>query len=119
MWLLMKGRLSTRDKLHQWGIADSSLCLLCNNHEETIDHLFFECPFFCCCVQQSPSSLFTKKKNNNNALQARLSSRNAANWGTERTEALRYCNESTFLSELRRLVMGAIMNYVPCLKGKK
>ncbi|XP_019238418.1 PREDICTED: uncharacterized protein LOC109218508 [Nicotiana attenuata] len=45
MWLQLHGRLLTADKLMQWGITVDSRCCLCQNHDETEEHLFVECQF--------------------------------------------------------------------------
>jgi len=36
--------LATRKMLHRWKIADSPLCVHCKLEEETIRHIFWECP---------------------------------------------------------------------------
>jgi hypothetical protein len=41
----LKGRLPTRSRLKTFGIINEDSCVLCNEATETIDHLFFECPF--------------------------------------------------------------------------
>lgn len=41
----MKGRLNTKNKLVRYGGISDATCVLCNNNEETIDHLFFKCEF--------------------------------------------------------------------------
>ncbi|KAL0730180.1 hypothetical protein Bca4012_026273 [Brassica carinata] len=44
-WLVVLNRIPTRDKLISWGIQISPICLLCNNCDETRDHLFWDCNF--------------------------------------------------------------------------
>ncbi|XP_075074519.1 uncharacterized protein LOC142162107 [Nicotiana tabacum] len=39
----MRGQLLTRSRLHAWGVAEEVNCPLCNEVEETIDHLLFKC----------------------------------------------------------------------------
>jgi hypothetical protein len=41
LWLGMKGRLLTKDKLHLE--EDEKLCPLCRMEEETVNHIFFKC----------------------------------------------------------------------------
>jgi len=41
----LQGKLLTRVFLTSLGIADNNICVLCNSADETIEHLFFECPF--------------------------------------------------------------------------
>ncbi|XP_019237786.1 PREDICTED: uncharacterized protein LOC109217943 [Nicotiana attenuata] len=38
-------RLLTKDRLRGWGYVEDATCSLCNTEEETIDHLFFSCPY--------------------------------------------------------------------------
>ena len=42
-WLAVKNRLSTGDRMRQWGMVHS--CELCGERDETRDHLFFACPY--------------------------------------------------------------------------
>ncbi|KAL6190194.1 hypothetical protein ACLB2K_036592 [Fragaria x ananassa] len=44
-WLLLRGRLKTRDRLSRFGITQDNSCCLCNEDNETIDHLFGYCRF--------------------------------------------------------------------------
>ncbi|XP_074315333.1 uncharacterized protein LOC141651524 [Silene latifolia] len=44
-WLLAHKRLLTQDKLLRMGVIQSNICFLCGLQEESMDHLFFECPF--------------------------------------------------------------------------
>jgi hypothetical protein len=46
-WLIIKGRLNTRSMLRRKNMElESYNCVLCNTQvEETIDHLFINCPF--------------------------------------------------------------------------
>lgn len=43
-WLAIHNKLSTSDRLVQFGVIDSSCCSFCTD-EETHDHLFFNCPY--------------------------------------------------------------------------
>ncbi|GJQ95758.1 putative RNA-directed DNA polymerase [Tanacetum coccineum] len=50
LWLVMKRRLKTQDRLRQWGVGNNVnlnvlRCSLCNLHPDSHDHLFFECSF--------------------------------------------------------------------------
>ncbi|XP_062074548.1 uncharacterized protein LOC133778559 [Humulus lupulus] len=44
-WLMLKKRLSTRDRLTRYGIAQDPCCVICGQLEESHRHLFFECQF--------------------------------------------------------------------------
>lgn len=44
-WLFVLNRCPTRDRLLQWGIQTSPICLLCDSSPESRDHLFFSCTY--------------------------------------------------------------------------
>ncbi|XP_056843086.1 uncharacterized protein LOC108838571 [Raphanus sativus] len=44
-WLFVLNRCPTRDRIIDWGLRTSPLCLLCNSAPESRDHLYFDCPF--------------------------------------------------------------------------
>lgn len=44
-WLFTLNRCPTRDRLLSWGLNTPSTCLLCNNCDESRNHLFFECVY--------------------------------------------------------------------------
>ncbi|XP_048611918.1 uncharacterized protein LOC125586144 [Brassica napus] len=44
-WLMLLNRSPTRDRLITWGLQVDPLCLLCNQGNESRDHLFFSCSF--------------------------------------------------------------------------
>ncbi|XP_013628130.1 PREDICTED: uncharacterized protein LOC106334389 [Brassica oleracea var. oleracea] len=43
VWLAVKNRLSTGDRIRAWGIQQG--CVLCGERDETRDHIFFACPY--------------------------------------------------------------------------
>jgi hypothetical protein len=45
IWMAMRGRLKTKDRISKWFNVTSVLCSLCNNDDETHGHLFFQCEF--------------------------------------------------------------------------
>ena len=45
VWLAVKNRLSTGDRLLKWNPQAMSTCWLCKSVAETRDHLFFECTY--------------------------------------------------------------------------
>ncbi|XP_058726377.1 uncharacterized protein LOC131597717 [Vicia villosa] len=47
VWKLMLDNIPSDDKLKLIGLRFASMCSLCNNYEETSNHLFFECSFAC------------------------------------------------------------------------
>jgi hypothetical protein len=45
LWLAMRDRLTTGERLLKWGYQGNVKCWFCHNQMETRDHLFFECSF--------------------------------------------------------------------------
>ena len=45
IWKLLHDSLPVFQKLRCRGIAASNVCLMCNEEEETVNHLFLQCPF--------------------------------------------------------------------------
>ena len=43
LWLLLKGRILTWDNLKRRGLTGPSRCVMCNEVEETMDHLLNQC----------------------------------------------------------------------------
>lgn len=41
----LKKKMPTRSLLKRLNITDLDSCVLCNQNSETVEHLFFECPF--------------------------------------------------------------------------
>ena len=44
-WMVVLDRLPTLVRMASWGIEVNSLCKLCQNGDETRDHLFFQCSY--------------------------------------------------------------------------
>uniref|UniRef100_A0A1J3JFX8 Reverse transcriptase zinc-binding domain-containing protein n=1 Tax=Noccaea caerulescens TaxID=107243 RepID=A0A1J3JFX8_NOCCA len=45
MWMVMRDRLVTRDRLRSWGLNVPSTCLLCDSSPETKSHLLIDCNY--------------------------------------------------------------------------
>ena len=45
IWLVMKKRLQTTAKMYKIGVSENSKCLICDQDDETEDHLMFQCCF--------------------------------------------------------------------------
>ena len=45
LWLVMKKRLQTTEKMYRIGVSENSNCLICDQDDETEDHLIFQCCF--------------------------------------------------------------------------
>ncbi|XP_010667596.1 uncharacterized protein LOC104884609 [Beta vulgaris subsp. vulgaris] len=48
----MQHRLQTKEKLHNIGVCEDELCLICGDHAETHEHQFFNCHFSKECVSR-------------------------------------------------------------------
>ncbi|XP_013674518.2 uncharacterized protein LOC106379039 [Brassica napus] len=44
-WLVALDRLSTRDRMRQWGVLVSPICPLCGTADESRQHIFFDCGY--------------------------------------------------------------------------
>lgn len=49
IWTLMHGKILTAENLRKRGIQGPSICCMCRSAEETIPHLFIECPIAKAC----------------------------------------------------------------------
>ncbi|XP_048637065.1 uncharacterized protein LOC125609588 [Brassica napus] len=45
LWLALRGRLQTLDRMQQWITGLDTTCVLCNDTQESCSHLFFECRY--------------------------------------------------------------------------
>ncbi|KAK2642029.1 hypothetical protein Ddye_023792 [Dipteronia dyeriana] len=45
LWMAVRGRLPTRDRIHKYDPEVVTTCVLCNSHLESHAHLFFVCLF--------------------------------------------------------------------------
>lgn len=45
MWIVLKGRLQTMDRMQHWNNVINTTCILCNDTPESCAHLFFECRY--------------------------------------------------------------------------
>lgn len=45
LWLALKNRLLTKDRMLAFGMNVDPVCLLCNTDNESVQHLFSNCPF--------------------------------------------------------------------------
>lgn len=50
-WFALRQRLMTCENLQKIGINYDQTCILCNTEIETLEHLFFACPFSLTCWQ--------------------------------------------------------------------
>lgn len=57
LWLAVRNRLLTRDRLIAFGIPSSPLCVLCGAANETHDHIFSRCPFIITVFQSCPITI--------------------------------------------------------------
>ncbi|XP_021846169.2 uncharacterized protein [Spinacia oleracea] len=52
VWMAMWRRLQTKDRLVRFGMCEDDTCPVCGTSAETIDHIFFTCPYSQICVQE-------------------------------------------------------------------
>lgn len=45
LWLAIRGRLTTRERMHKWGLVESDRCPFCGVDVETMAHLWWSCTF--------------------------------------------------------------------------
>ncbi|XP_019264507.1 PREDICTED: uncharacterized protein LOC109242131 [Nicotiana attenuata] len=45
LWLMLHGRLPTKDRIASWGMTIDRSCVLCQGQLETRDHLFLHCSY--------------------------------------------------------------------------
>jgi hypothetical protein len=104
LWLVMKERLITRDRLLSWGYKGDVKCLFCRNQLESCAHLFFECSFsyiiwkFCMarCRVANPPTVWE------DILQLGCS-----NWGSKPLKAI-----------ICRLVLGSAVYNIWCIRNE-
>lgn len=54
MWLALKKRLLTKDKMLQFGFNVNPTCILCHSCVENAEHIFSDCPFTYLILKSSP-----------------------------------------------------------------
>lgn len=45
LWLAVKGKSLTQDRMQAWQFEGNSNCVFCNQQKDSVDHLFFDCFF--------------------------------------------------------------------------
>lgn len=45
LWIAMRNRLQTGDKMQAWNVSVNTYCVLCRRVQKTCQHLFFQCPY--------------------------------------------------------------------------
>lgn len=97
-WLSCRGTLATKDRLRRWGIAIDAECVLCSQHEESLQHLFFDCSF--------------SKQIWNAVLGKFMIQRGARQWDVELIWACDHCNGKSFRAMLFKLFLAAASYYI-------
>ncbi|XP_050217749.1 uncharacterized protein LOC126668603 [Mercurialis annua] len=98
VWLAIKKKLRTKDKLRRWGCVGNDICVLCGEETETIEHLFFSC--------QVSAIIFQK------VLQACLINRNVLVWRRECSWFSRRAAGKSLMARLRRVAFACSVYYV-------
>ncbi|XP_019258719.1 PREDICTED: uncharacterized protein LOC109236934 [Nicotiana attenuata] len=92
------GKLYTKDRLSKWGIQIDQECVPCSQASETIQHLFFECPY--------AAELW------GNLLAWQGIRRPVYRWAEELTRAEKWLKRKTATTELYKMTLAACAYYV-------
>ncbi|XP_058217275.1 uncharacterized protein LOC131328341 [Rhododendron vialii] len=98
LWLACLRRLSTKERLRHRGLTIDSVCVLCSQRDETLQHLFFACSYF--------RSIWMV------ILQRFLVQRDPEEWDSELRWAIDHCRGKSFRSFLLKLVLAAGVYYI-------
>ena len=98
LWLALRGRLFTQDRLLSYGLASDIKCYLCRGSVEDHNHLFFACPF----SRQVWTPIATM---------CALSTSFYV-WETLWPRLCSHIQGSSLLSAIRRLALGASLYYI-------
>lgn len=77
MWLALKRRLLTKDKMQSFGMQVNPSCMLCQGNTETVEHLFTSCPYSNLVLKCSPVPLNCTW---NDWINGNFTSCNQSNW---------------------------------------
>lgn len=58
-WIVMLNKLPTTDRLNAWGMNVNGTCVLCGVHQESRNHLFFECKYVSVIWREGVKRTFT------------------------------------------------------------
>lgn len=87
MWKVLRNGIHTLIKLKDWGLIQSSTCLLCGRGDENVSHLFFECDYTYF-VQEKVLNLLHLHKPNRNATLEWYFVFKATRWRNSRSKQL-------------------------------
>lgn len=62
LWLTLLNRLATLDRISKWNTNCDPVCKLCNEHHESVHHLFFSCSTVVNCGTRSCNTLITSPR---------------------------------------------------------
>ncbi|XP_015160191.1 uncharacterized protein [Solanum tuberosum] len=91
MWLQLHAKLLTKDRLLKWGSKVEPQCMLCQNEDETRDHLFMKCSY-------------TRRLWDEIARWMQMSSDIGGNWQQHLTWALKNAKGKTIRAQIFRMV---------------
>lgn len=97
-WLTILDRLSTKDRQINWGRQIDPTCVLCSNHLETRNHLFFYCNFSKCVWRK--------------ILSVPAINRRVGDWNMEFDWAVQNLQEKSLKSTILRLAWCASIYYI-------
>lgn len=93
LWMAYRRKMLTKDKLLAWGSVQENRCVLCDKAIESINHLFFVCPF--------PNAIWKEVLRQNNV------HREVGNWESESSTAIGETKGSDFVAKIRALSLAA------------
>lgn len=97
LWMAVKGKLLTQDKVAKWKPNEVMRCSLCNQCSDSHNHLFFTCSF---------------SKTIWDALQDLMNKKLTYDWTIMINEVSRMITNNNIWSILRRLVIGAAVYFI-------
>ncbi|XP_058216931.1 uncharacterized protein LOC131327817 [Rhododendron vialii] len=98
LWLACLRRLSTKERLCQWGMTIDSVCVLCSQRDETLQHLFFACSFSRNIWMVIPHRFLVQRDPNE--------------WDSELMWAIDHCRGESLKVFLLKLVLAAGVYYI-------
>ncbi|XP_060178348.1 uncharacterized protein LOC132608330 [Lycium barbarum] len=105
LYLIIQGKLYTRDRLLKWGMINDQTCPICEATEESIQHLFFECP--------TSSYIWCK------ILKWQGYTRQAMSWHNELQWAVNFAANKGSKAEVYRMALAATVYYIWQLRNNK
>ncbi|XP_050232994.1 uncharacterized protein LOC126681497 [Mercurialis annua] len=105
LWLILRDRVKTKDKLKKWGVTEDDICVLCPDGVEFVNHYFFNYEFATCIWRSVLKACHC-------SIEIR-SWRSVISWFSRRAAG------KNNMAEVRRLALSAIVYYIWTARNKK